>query len=101
MVSADKVWEIIQSRANISGTWRHKWWFKTSFIDEWVFITIHENFWNKECDKFINNLTSPRKELVREIEELTREANSDSWGDWEARIEVSEPEWTNYWCKLQ
>ncbi len=53
--------------------------------------------WNRSMD----NLASPSQELIKEIEELVKETETDSKGDWKERIEVSEPEWRNYWCKLQ
>lgn len=45
MVSSEKMWEIIQSKANISGTWRQWWSVNTSFSDELVFIVVYETFW--------------------------------------------------------
>lgn len=46
MTSSEKIWEIIQNKGNISGTWRHWRSFYTSFSDEPIFLTIHENFWD-------------------------------------------------------
>jgi len=44
MTSPDKIWEIIQNKGVIPGTWRHKRWFTTSYSDELVFIVVNETW---------------------------------------------------------
>ena len=45
MLNSEELWKLIEGKANLPGTWKYKWWFTTSFSDEYVFVVINESWW--------------------------------------------------------
>ncbi len=43
VIDSEKLWELIQDKVNILEEWRHWKAIQTSFSNEQVFITVHEN----------------------------------------------------------
>jgi len=84
-----------------------------NYSDQWnavpkLFTSRHTTILKeeiRECDRVINNLISSSnskvQDLVREIKEFTQETNQDSYGNWEARIEVNNRTLSSIWCKIQ